>query len=290
MTPRIVHRGDALTAESPCWDAARSTLWYIDIQGQRLFGHRPDEKAARSAMLPSMPGFVVPEAGGGLVLGLEDGLWLFDPETGAMSRRVAVEADDPRTRLNEGKADGAGRLWFGSMDKTGFFGAIGSLYCHDPDRGLRRLRGDVGVPNAIDVSVDGETLYFADTSRRVFEAHEFDAATGELGASRILREYPSGEAPDGVTVAADGTVWLAVVGGGRIERFDARGRPAGHVPLPVSRPTAAAFGGPDLTSLFVTSQRRFLGVEDLAREPAAGALIELPELGRGRLTASARIA
>ena len=290
MRHRVAHRGEALTSESPCWDEARGALWYVDIQGQRLFGYRPGDGTARSVMLPSMPGFVVPEAGGGLVLGLEDGLWSFDPDRGAMALRVAVEDDDPRTRLNEGKTDATGRLWFGSMDKTGFFGAIGSLYCHDPERGLRRVRGEVGVPNALDTSPDGATLYFADSRERVLRAYALDAATGELGAPRLLREHPAGESPDGVAIAADGTLWLAVMGGGRIERLDPSGRLIDRVPLPVSRPTAPAFGDPGLTSLFVTSQRRFLEADALAQEPAAGSLIEVPRCGEGRTPFGARLA
>lgn len=290
MTWRIAHHGEALTSESPVWDAGRATLWYIDIQGQRLFGYRPADARARSVMLPSMPGFVVPDAYGGLILGLEDGLWVFDPDTGAMSRRIEVESGDQRTRINEGKADAAGRLWFGSMDKTGAFGPIGSLYCYDAAKGVRRIRSEVGVPNALDTSPDGAILYFADTAARVVEAYPMDAATGELGSPRALKRYPDGEAPDGLTVAADGTLWLAVVGGGRIDHLDPSGASLGAVQLPVSRPTAPTFGGADLSTLYVTSQRRFLGAEDLAREPAAGALIEVPGCVRGRPPFAARIA
>ena len=90
--------------------------------------------------LPSMPGLIAGRRRGGLVLGLEDGLYAFDCDAGLGERLVAVEAEDARTRINDGKPDVAGRLWFGTMDKTGGGAPIGSLYCLDPDGTLRRVR------------------------------------------------------------------------------------------------------------------------------------------------------
>ena len=123
-----VHMADALTGEAPFWDEARGSLWWIDIQGQRLLGFEPASGRMSSHRLPLMPGFVVSFAHHGLVLGLEDGIYPFAPETGVGERLFAVEEDLPANRLNDGKTDAAGRLWFGSMDKTGSGAPVGALY------------------------------------------------------------------------------------------------------------------------------------------------------------------
>ena len=182
MTLARVHAAEALTGESPLWDATRGVLWWIDIQGQRLLGHRPAGEAAISIPLPSMPGLVCHASDGRLLLGLEDGLWLLAPETRELVLLHAVEADDPRTRLNDGKPDAQGRLWFGTMDKTGGGAPIGSFYCLTPGRDLRVVRSGVAVPNAIAVSPDGGTLYFADTPTRRIDRFGLDPASSAPGA------------------------------------------------------------------------------------------------------------
>lgn len=268
-----VHQADAVTGEAPFWDARDGRLWWIDIQGQRLLCFSPQSGRQCTWSLPSMPGLVVGRERGGLLLGLEDGLYAFDAGRGIGDRLVAVEADDTRTRLNDGKPDHSGRLWFGSMDKTGSGLPIGALYRLDHDGSVRRIRSEVRIPNAICFSVDGMTAYFADSRSGVLEVSRYDPATGETGAWRPFIRYSNGEHPDGACVDSDGCVWVAVVGGSRIERRRPDGELDLIVDLPVSRPTMPMLGGDDGRTLFVTSQRRFLGGERLKAEPLAGDLL-----------------
>lgn len=268
-----VHEANALTGEVPCWDARSGTLWWADIQGQRLLGFAPESGRQEIHNLPSQLGLIVLRASGGLVLGLEDGLYPFDPARGLGGRLVAVEADDARTRVNDGAADPKGRLWFGTMDKTGSGAPIGGLYCLELDGSVRQVRRNVRVPNAINVSLDGRTFYWADSRTHILEACDCDPETGELGAPRVFAQYPVGETPDGACVDAEGALWIAVVGGGRLERRLADGTLDTIVELPVTRPTMPRLGGSDGRTLFVTSQRRFLDAERLAREPLAGDLL-----------------
>ena len=280
-TPRIikreavvcVHHANALTGEVPCWDAGRETLWWIDIQGQRLLGFSPRSGREQEHNLPGMPGLVVLRQGGDLVVGLEDGLYPFDPATGIGECLAAIEADDTRTRINDGGVDAAGRLWFGTMDKTGSGQPIGKLYCISNDSELLVVRTNVGVPNAIAFSPDGQTFYFADTPSGTIEAFDYDAASATLGPPRTFVAYPAGERPDGVCIDAEGAVWIAVVGGGRLERRLANGTLHTIVELPVSRPTMPILGGNDGCTMFITSQRRFLDTGRLAAEPLAGDLL-----------------
>jgi sugar lactone lactonase YvrE len=265
-----VHQANAVTGEIPYWEARTGTLWWIDVQGQRLLGYRPASGETLAHNLPMMPGLIAGRRRGGLVLGLEDGFYAFD---GTLRERlVAVEADDMRTRINDGKPDAAGRLWFGTMDKTGGGAPIGSLYRLDA-HGLRRVRERVRISNAIDSSADGGTLYFADTPTGIVEAIACDPASGALGESRAFLTCEEGTHPDGVCVDAEGGVWIALVGGGRVERRLPDGTLDCVVELPVTRPTMPMLGGPDGRTLYITSQRRFLTAAELAEQPLAGDLL-----------------
>jgi sugar lactone lactonase YvrE len=277
-----VHEANAVTGEAPFWDARTETLWWIDIEGRRLLGFSPESGREQVYNLPSMPGLLAGRQTGGLVVGLEDGLYGFDPAQGLGERLVAVEQDDARTRLNDGKADPAGRMWFGSMEKSGSGAPIGSFYRLDPSGAVHRHRGGIAVPNAISIAPDGRTLYFADSHARIIEAFPYDPATGEAGAGRPFVRYEEGELPDGTCVDSQGALWIAVIGGSRLERRLPDGSLDTIVKLPVSRPTMPMLGGRDGHTLFITSQRCYLGRDQLEAEPWAGDLlavrVEVPGL------------
>ncbi|MCP4561706.1 MAG: SMP-30/gluconolactonase/LRE family protein [Bosea sp.] len=268
-----VHMADALTGEAPFWDAARGTLWWIDIQGQRLLGFEPASGRTSMHRLPLMPGFVVTFGHHGLVLGLEDGIYAVDPATGVGERLFAVEEDLPANRLNDGKTDPAGRLWFGSMDKTGNGAPVGALYSLTPDGVLHRHRSEIRIPNAIAFSPCGRTFYFSDSRSQLVEAFDYDVTSGSFSNGRPFAIFTGDEHPDGACTDADGGVWIAVVNGSRIERRRPDGTVDLVVELPVSRPTMPMLGGRDGRTLFVTSQRRFLGTRVLKQETLAGQLL-----------------
>jgi len=270
-----LHHAHAMTGEAPCWDSRAGILWWIDIQGQRLLGHAPASGANLEFALPSMPGLVVCRRRGGLILGLEDGLYPFAPEDGLGPRLVAVEADEPRTRINDGKPDPQGRLWFGTMDKTGAGAPIGALYRLDLDGTLAKIRTDIRIPNAIDFSPDGSQFYFCDTRTHRIERFKYDVATGTLGPAATFAAYPDTVSPDGICVDAEGCAWIALVDAGRLERRLPDGALETVVELPVSRPTMPMLGGADGRTLFVVSQRRFLSAAQLAQQPLAGDLLAL---------------
>lgn len=271
---RLAQPEAAITGESPVWDENRGVLWWVDIQGRRLLGWRPAEAMAVPAFaLPQEIGLVAIGSDGSLVLGLEDGLYRHVPETGALDLLTPVPHGVPNLRLNDGKPDRQGRLWFGSMDKSGSGLPVGALYCRDLDGSLRSVRRDVRIPNAIAVSPEGGTLYFSDSPSKQVLAFDLDQTTGELRNERVFATYAGEDKPDGSAVDADGNLWVAVVHGARIDQLSSTGELRMSIPVPVQKPTMPAFGGPGRRTIFVTSQRRFLSDEQLSAHPLTGALL-----------------
>jgi L-arabinonolactonase len=276
-----VQRANAVTGECPYWDQASGFLWWVDIQGQRALGYAPGSGEERVFELPGLPGLLVGRARGGMLIGLEDGIYVFDALAGLGERLIEIEPDKPLSRINDGKPDAAGRLWFGTMDKTGQFLPVGALYRLERDLSLVRVRENVRIPNSICFSPDGARMYFADSATHTIEIMDYDVATGTPGRSREFVRYPDGIVPDGACVDADGAIWIALVGGSRVERRLPGGTLDLTVDLPVSRPTMPALGGADGCTLYVTSQRRVLSRESLAREKLAGDLLALRVPHRG---------
>ena len=159
------------------------------------------------------------------MLTASDGFLVMDTGTGAVTPLAPVEADKPATRMNDGACDRAGRFWAGTMAADESAGQ-GALYRLDPDLQLTQLRTGVGISNGIGWSPDETRMYYVDSLAYQIEAMEYDPATGQTGRSRVLASLGHGGVmPDGLTVDADGYVWVAVWGGGARAVLPAR-RPA----------------------------------------------------------------
>jgi L-arabinonolactonase len=280
--PRPASEVRCVLGEGPLWSSIESVLYWIDIAGRHLHRLGEGESEPRSWSLPTKPGCLALREGGGLLVALATGVHAFDLESGALSLVVAPEPDQPSIRLNDGAADMAGRLWVGSMDDAEKSPDAGSLYRIDLDGSVTAMLTGLGVSNGVGWSPDGTTMYHTDSTTRTIRAYAFDAAAGTIDDGRTF-VVDDDCYPDGLTVDADGYVWSAKWDGWRVVRYDPAGKIDRVLPMPVQRPTAVAFGGPELDRLYVTSARANLSPSALAAGPLAGALLVIDDLDvRGR--------
>jgi sugar lactone lactonase YvrE len=250
----VLDAGCAL-GESPVWLAAEQRLAFVDITGRRLHRFDPATGAHQTDPVDEDVGCIAPALGGGFIAGLRSGLWRLDAD-GRKQRLLAANPEDTATsRFNDGKTDPVGRYVAGTLDEPKAGGQAG-LYRLDR-RGLVKLTGGLLTSNGLAFSPDGRTLYHADTPRFVVWRYDYDPATGAVENRReFVRLEPTADdrgRPDGAAVDADGGYWTALYEGGRVHRYDPDGRLMASVPLPARKPTMPAFGGPGLTTLFVTT-------------------------------------
>lgn len=258
--------------EGPVWDARVGSLLWTDIAGRRIHRYDPVSGETWTRSLEQMAGSVLPRAGVGLALCLQDGVWLTDSDEGEPRRLVAIEADDPSTRLNDVKTDRAGRLWGGTMGLDARADA-GTFYRIDPDGSVAIVARPVTISNGIEWNLDGSRLYYIDTATQRMDVFDFDLATGSASGRRpFIRFDESFGIPDGMTIDAEGCLWVAFYDGWAVRRFTPQGELDRTIELPAARTTSCAFGGPGLARLFVTSARDGLSESELAEQPQAGAL------------------
>jgi sugar lactone lactonase YvrE len=261
--------------EGPRWDARAQRLLWVDIMRGRVHAFRPGHSACRSVDVGRPVGALACTADGGIVLAVAGGFARLDWESGQVRMLAAVEADRPQNRMNDGACDPAGRFWAGTMALDEGPGA-GALYRLDPDGTVRTMLTEVSISNGIDWSLDARRMYYVDSPTRRIDVFDFEARSGAIANRRTFVELPPAAGfPDGLTVDADGFVWLALWGGAALHRYDPEGARERIVPLPVTHPTSCAFGGTDLDELYVTSARRPLSADERARQPMAGGLLRL---------------
>ena len=259
----------AMLGEGALWDAPSRSGYFVDIKGRRVHRCAVDGSERRSWEAPGPVGFALPIEGGGLVCGVQGGLYRLEEASGVFSRLLPVEADRPGNRLNDGYVDAAGALWFGSMD-DGESAHSGALYRLDA-RGLARMDEGYIITNGPAASPDGTVLYHTDTLGRRTWAFDL-AADGSLSGKRLFAQFPGHGHPDGMAVDSEGQVWIALFGGGRIERYAPDGRLTASVAFPCSNITKLAFGGDDMRTAYVTTARKGLSPAQLADQPLAGNL------------------
>jgi sugar lactone lactonase YvrE len=256
--PTQVQAPVSTLGEGPVWDARDQSLYWVDIPASRVHQLAADG-SLRSWDTGQPVGTVVPRASGGLVVAVRDGFMALDPETGELTMLAEVERDRPDNRMNDGACDRAGRFYAGTMaDDEG--PDAGSLYRLDPDLTVTRLLTGVSISNGIGWSPDERLMYYIDSPTNRVDVLDYDPATGSIGGRRPFTAVGKGggvgeghAVPDGLTVDADGGVWVAVWGGYAVQHYDPAGRLIGKLELPAARVSSCVFGGPDLDQLYITT-------------------------------------
>lgn len=278
--------------EGPFWDGAAQRLSWVDIGRGELWwaglgphGAPQHPTRAFGGPVAATLGVAVPGTSGGWTCGADGAVLLLDDEGAVLDR---LELEPPTARMNDGACDPAGRFWVGSKAHDNAAGA-GSLFRVDLDGTVTRVLRGLTIANGLGWSTDGTQMYVTDSAAGAVDAYDYDVDTGDLGSSRPLLRLPAGVgAPDGLTVDADGYLWVAVWGGREVRRYAPDGGLQSVVRLATSHVTSCAFVGPALTDLVVTTARDELSAAQLEAEPDAGRLHLLTSAGRG--TAAVRSA
>lgn len=277
MDIRCVAPSEDILGETPLWCELTQCLLWIDIDRATL--HRAHLTSGRRDTFRFdarfLGGLALCHTPGRVVLALDTRLHLFDLGSGGLSVLAEVEPETLGTRLNDGRCDANGNLWIGSMD-NGLAAPAGSFYRVGADGTVARQFGDVIVSNTVAFSPDQRTLYFSDTRRYLTWAFDMDPDNGTLSNRRIFVDHRARqERPDGACVDSEGALWVAMFAGSRVDRYTAEGRLERSIALPVTNPTCVCLGGPAYRTLFITTARKFLGAEQLGREPLAGSVLAI---------------
>lgn len=276
MTARIVVKSECELGEGPTWDATQKRLLWLDIDGQVLYelsadgGHNATELDRRVSAM-------VPDADGGLVgvAGLD--ITRFD-DFGRAGDVIASLPPEGDGVANDARCDPQGRLWAGTVDRSE--ARAGGLFCVAPDGTVTKVRGGVALSNGMDWSPDGQRCYYVDSLAYCVQILHLGPDGLPIRTETLV---DIDLLPDGLTVDAAGGIWVALWDGGAVHRYTPDGRLDQTVSVPGGFITSCAFGGPNQTTLYITSARGGLPDTELSAQPDAGGLfaVEAGVAGRG---------
>ncbi|MEL6170311.1 MAG: SMP-30/gluconolactonase/LRE family protein [Pseudomonadota bacterium] len=242
--------------EGPLWHPGRNQFFWFDIRSNLLL--------SRDSNGPQTWDFGENVSAAGwlsdteLLVASETGLLRFDIETRRRESVLPLEADDPTTRSNDGRADPWGGFWIGTMGKAGEPGP-GRIYRYYRGE-LRTLYDRIKIPNAICFTPDRRYAYFTDSATYVVQRVLLNSEDGwpaedpvpwlDLRAERLL--------PDGAVVDTSGNVWIAHWGASRVTCYGPDARPIQSIGFPALNTSCPAFGGPEMSTLFCTTATQYL--------------------------------
>lgn len=265
--------------EGPLWHPLREQLFWFDITGRRLLSVEGGEpREWHFAEMVSAAAWIDRDR---LLIAGEGGLSRFDIATGESARLVAFSAATPATRSNDGRADPMGGFWIGTMGKRAEPGA-GAIYRYHRGE-LRLLFPGITIPNAICFSPDGRSGHFADTATGRVMRVALDAEGWPRGRPEVFLDLAAeGLHPDGAVIDAEGVLWLAEWGAGRVSAYAPDGTRLRHVAFDAPQTSCPAFGGPELGTLFCTSALEGMDAAARAAHPHAGMTFAARGVARGR--------
>ncbi|MEL6862302.1 MAG: SMP-30/gluconolactonase/LRE family protein [Pseudomonadota bacterium] len=263
-----------MLGEGPLWSPSEGFLWWVDIKRAKLHRHNPKTGNTRRYDLP-IHASALALADGGLIMIGDREVGRYDTAT-EHYEKVADIHEPEGFRTNDAGIAPDGSLWFGTMDDAQML-PEGQYYRLAPDMTVDRIGlPEVLVTNTMKFSPDGKTFYTCDSAEQMILAFDHAPETGALSNRRVFAStLEAGCYPDGSAVDQDGYLWNAQWAGSRVVRYAPDGSLDRVVSLPVSRPTSCAFGGPDLTTLYITTARAELSDAALDRQPMAGSLFAL---------------
>ena len=259
-------------AEGPVWSPSWGGLRWVDMLAGDVLSLGADGSVDRRHV-GAVAAALRPRRGGGAVIAVERGFALEEPD-GSLTRLDPVW-DDESVRMNEGGCDPVGNFYCGSMAYDQARGA-GALYRLDRDGTVHRVLDEVTVSNGLEWSPDDSLAYYDDTDTHRTDVFDWSPESG-LTERRPFVRYGQDELPDGLTVDAEGGVWVAFYGGRAVRRYSPEGRLDAVVELPTPQVTACTFGGEELDELYITTS-----AENREGDPLAGSLFRVVPGVRGR--------
>jgi sugar lactone lactonase YvrE len=255
----------AYHGEGPVWSDRWGGLRWVDMLAGDVLALRPDGGIERRHV-GAVAAAIRPRRGGGAVLGVERGFALEEPD-GTLTTLEALWTDTG-VRMNEGGCDPDGRFYCGSMAYDQTPGAA-ALHRLDADGSTHVVLEHVTISNGLEWSPDGSRTYYNDTDTHRVDVFDYDADHGLTNRRPFVHVPPEQGRPDGLTVDADGGVWVALNHSGTVRRYTSAGVPDVLVEVPPRQVTACTFGGAQLDELFITTSRENLPPDE---DPLAGSL------------------
>lgn len=277
MKAQLLYQNKSITGEAATWLTNQKKLLWVDIEGKTLFEYFYDTGIHRKHKFANMVTTIIPfnDSKTDVILALTDRLVKYNLDTEELVSVCKLPIQD-RLRTNDGKASPDGVIWLGVMHLTNH-DKTGSMYRIDKDLSCTKVLNEQNIPNGIVWDINSEKMYYVDSGRGIVLEYTYDFVTGQISSEREVIHIPKSLGlPDGMTIDSDGMLWIAHWGGYGVYVWNPKsGELMQKIDIPVPNVSSCTFGGPDMSTLYVTTASKGLTNKELEKYPLSGSLFKI---------------
>ena len=281
--PECVWKLKSLLGEGTLWVKSLNSIFFVDIKKKKIFILNTKNRKKKIIKVNKEIGFLSQVKKSIFILGLKGELRIVDLKTKKKIKSIIVEKDKPLNRLNDGKTDPRGRLWFGSMDNLERNVESGSLYCLDNNFKLTKVDSNYMITNG-PAFIDTKNFFHTDSRKKIIYKIKIDNNLN-IKRKKIFKKFSRFDgSPDGMTIDKLKNLWVCHFGGACISVFNKKGKKIHKINLPAKNVTNCTFGGKNNTDLFISTARKSMNKTDLQKFKFSGSLFKVKTNIKGKAT------
>ena len=286
--PECVWKLKSLLGEGTLWVKSLNSIFFVDIKKKKIFILNTKNRKKKIIKVNKEIGFLSQVKKSIFILGLKGELRIVDLKTKKKIKSIIVEKDKPLNRLNDGKTDPRGRLWFGSMDNLERNVESGSLYCLDNNFKLTKVDSNYIITNG-PAFIDTKNFFHTDSRKKIIYKIKIDNNLN-IKRKKIFKKFSRFDgSPDGMTIDKLKNLWVCHFGGACISVFNKKGKKIHKIDLPAKNVTNCTFGGKNNTDLFISTARKSMNKTDLQKFKFSGSLFKVKTNIKGKATQSFKL-
>ncbi len=283
--PECIWQTKTLLGEGTLWVKSLNSIFFTDIKRKKIFIFNTKTKRKKIIKINKEIGFLSHIKKNIFILGLKGELRIVNLKNNKKIKSIFIEIDKPLNRLNDGKTDPSGRLWFGSMDNLERNIQNGSLYCLNKNLKLKMVDNKYMITNG-PAFINEKNFYHTDTKKRIIYKIKIDNNLNIL-EKKIFKKFLGVEGfPDGMTTDRFKNLWVCHFGGSSISVFNQKGKKIYKIKLPAKNVTNCAFGGANNNDLYITTALKGLKEIDKKKYNLSGSLFKVRTNSKGMTSKS----
>ncbi len=272
--PKCVWKSNNILGEGTVWVKELNSVFFVDIKKKKIFSFNIYNKKKKIINLNKQIGFLAHISKSIFILGLEDELRVVNLKSGKIINSIPIEKNIPNNRINDGKIDTIGRLWFGTMDNKERSIKTGSLYCLDENLNLHKVDSNYIVPNG-PAFIDAKNFYHTDSRKKTIYKIRVNKSF-KITKKKIFLKFNSNDgSPDGMTIDSNKNLWVCHFHGACISVFNKFGKKIHQIGFDAKNITNCTFAGKNNDKLFISSATKSMTKSELKKYRYSGAFFSV---------------
>jgi sugar lactone lactonase YvrE len=280
--PKVLWKLRCKLGEGTLWVKEHNSIYFVDIKKKKFFSLNIKNKKKKIYKVNKEIGFLAHVKKNIFILGLQGELRIQDIKTKKVIKSILIEEDIKLNRINDGKTDPEGNLWFGTMDNLERKIEKGSLYKLDKDLNLIKIDKNYRITNG-PAFIDQYNFYHTDSSKKIIYKIKINKNNKIISKKIFKKLYPEEGVPDGMTLDKNKNLWVAHFHGACVSVFNKNAKLIHKINLPAKNITNCAFGGKNNKEVFITSATKGMNRADLQKFKYSGSLFSVKSNINGML-------